>query len=480
MARATVQWLWTLFIVVAMGNGANGNNNIGVNWGNMASQPLPPPNVVGMLKDNGLNKVKLFDADSSTLNALAGTGIEVMVAIPNDMLSRMNTYRHAKDWVKKNVTKHLYNGGVNIRYVAVGNEPLLASYNDSFKQITLPALQNIAKALEGAGHGDIKVSVPLNADVYESSSTVPSSGDFRGDVKDLMLDIVAFLKEKGSPFIVNIYPFLSLYQNPNFPEDFAFFDGNGKSITDNSRTYNNVFDANFDTLVWALKKNGYGDLKIVIGEIGWPTDGHIKANNKYAKKFYDGLLKKLAANKGTPMRSGPLEAYLFGLLDENTKSIDPGDFERHWGIFRYDGQPKFPMDLNGKDNTKKLIGAKGVQYMESKWCIFNTNATNQDNISASVDYACSMSDCTSLGYGSSCNDLDVNGNISYAYNMYFQMNEQSVEACDFDGLATITSNNASQPGCLFPIEVVSSAIKHNIVPTHVVLLSFMLMLLVLL
>ena len=195
----------------------------------------------------------------------------------------------------------------DFRYVAVGNEPFLESYNNSFMETTFPALKNIVKALEAAGHGDIKTSIPLNADVYESSSTSPSNGDFRGDVKDLMLDIVGFLKDKGAPFIVNIYPFLSLYQNENFPEDFAFFDGGGKSITDNSKTYNNVFDANFDTLVWALKKNGYGDMKIIVGEIGWPTDGHIKANPKIAKKFYDGLMKKLSSNKGTPMRPGAME-----------------------------------------------------------------------------------------------------------------------------------------------------------------------------
>lgn len=193
------------------------------------------------------------------------------------------------------------------RYVAVGNEPFLESYNDSFVETTFPALKNIVKALEAAGHGDIKASIPLNADVYESSSTSPSNGDFRGDIKDLMLDIVGFLKDKGAPFIVNIYPFLSLYQNENFPEDFAFFDGGGKSITDNGKTYSNVFDANFDTLVWALKKNGYGDMKIIVGEIGWPTDGHIKANPKIAKKFYDGLMKKLSSNKGTPMRPGAME-----------------------------------------------------------------------------------------------------------------------------------------------------------------------------
>lgn len=108
-------WLCTFFMLVATINGAT--NNLGVNWGNIASNPLPPGNVVEMLKDNGIKKVKLFDADSYTLNHLAGTGIEVMVAIPNDMLERMNDYDNAEDWVKKNVSKHLRDGGVDIRYV---------------------------------------------------------------------------------------------------------------------------------------------------------------------------------------------------------------------------------------------------------------------------------------------------------------------------------------------------------------------------
>lgn len=108
-------------MLMVMTNGADNSYSIGVNWGSIASHPLPPSNVVGMLKDNGLKKVKLFDADASTLEALAGTGIDVMVAIPNDMLERMNKYKHAKDWVKKNVTKHLYDGGVNIKYVLANN-----------------------------------------------------------------------------------------------------------------------------------------------------------------------------------------------------------------------------------------------------------------------------------------------------------------------------------------------------------------------
>jgi Glycosyl hydrolases family 17 len=120
------------------------------------------------------------------------------------------------------------------RYVAVGNEPFLTSYNGSYLTTTLPALQNIQKALHEAGHGNIKATVPLNADVYSSpsGSNTPSSGSFRSDINDLMVQIVTFLKENGSPFVVNIYPFLSLYQNPNFPVDFAYFGTGSRSIND--------------------------------------------------------------------------------------------------------------------------------------------------------------------------------------------------------------------------------------------------------
>lgn len=88
---------------------------LGVNWGTMASHPLPPKIVVQLLKDNGIDKVKIFDADSSTMKALAGSDIEVMVAIPNNMLRTMTDYGAARDWVKTNVTRYHFEGGVNIK-----------------------------------------------------------------------------------------------------------------------------------------------------------------------------------------------------------------------------------------------------------------------------------------------------------------------------------------------------------------------------
>ncbi|KAG7011052.1 Glucan endo-1,3-beta-glucosidase 8, partial [Cucurbita argyrosperma subsp. argyrosperma] len=445
------------------------NLDVGVNWGTIASHPINPSIVVNLLKDNGIKKVKLFDSDSWIMGALAGSKIETVVAIPNDQLEKFaNDYDLAKDWVKENVTTYIYDGGVDIRYVAVGNEPFLTGFNGSYIKLTFPAMQNVQKALNDAGHGDkIKVTTPLNADVYESPSNQPSDGRFRSDIHDTMKNIVHFLSSNNAPFMVNIYPFLSLYQNPDFPIDFAFLDSSGKSINDKGKTYTNVFDANYDTLVWSLKKIGEGDLKIVVGEVGWPTDANKYANLELAKRFYDGLFKNLASKKGTPMRPDEkLEIYLFSLFDEDMKSVLPGFFERHWGIFRYDGKPKFPMDLAGNGNDKMPVAAKGVQYLEKKWCVIKNSIEDLTSEVSQIDYACSLSDCTTLVFGSSCNDLNARGNFSFAYNMYFQMQDQSVEACDFGGSAEIVTKNASVGTCLFPIQIVSAGQKTmmNVVP----------------
>ncbi|XP_045824998.1 glucan endo-1,3-beta-glucosidase 5-like [Trifolium pratense] len=440
--------------------GAESIPGLGINWGALASHPMSPSIVANMLRDNGIKKVKLFDADSWIVKAFSGMDIEVMVGIPNDQLSKFaSSSSDAEDWVKKNVTKHLHNGGVNIRYVSVGNEPFLKSYGSAYVQTTFPAMQNIQKALDKAGHGDIvKVTTALNADVYASNSNKPSDGDFRDDIRDVIKQILEFLHERNSPFLVNIYPFLSLYQSEGFPEDFAFFDNQSMTISDNNTQYSNVFDANLDTLVWALKKAGYGDLKIVVGEIGWPTDGNKHANANNAKRFYQGFLKNMASKKGTSMLPGPMDAYLFSLFDEDLKSIAPGFFERHWGIFRYDGKAKFPIDFSGNGEEKWPQEAKGVKYQEHKWCVLSADVKNYSLVPGALDYACAGADCTSLGYGCTCDNLGLAGNASYAFNQFFQARDQTVEACDFNGMGSIVTEDPSKGTCLFPIEIESSGV----------------------
>ncbi|KAM7266787.1 hypothetical protein ACFE04_008953 [Oxalis oulophora] len=433
-------------------------SGVGVNWGTQATHPLAPTTVVRLLKDNGFTKVKLFDADSATLSALSHSGIEVMVGIPNDMLYTLaNNVQAAVNWVSKNVSVHVSNS-VNIRYVAVGNEQFLKSLNGTYIGVTLPALQNIQSALIKAGLGNtVSVTVPLNADVYESPTNLPSDGNFRADTSDSVLKIVDFLSTSGSPFTVNIYPFISLYDDPNFPADFAFFDGSSNSINDNGRIYDNVFDANLDTLIWSLQKNGYGNMSIIVGEIGWPSDGDKNANLQSAQKFNQGFLSRVAAGKGTPMRSGPVNAYIFSLIDEDAKSIQPGNFERHWGIFYFDGKPKYQLKFGTSSNG--LVAASGVHYLQQRWCVMSSKASLDDSqLADSVSYACSNGDCTSLGYGTSCGNLDLRGNVSYAFNNYYQMQDQAATACQFpDSLSVLTDKDPSTGNCKFIIMIDTEA-----------------------
>ncbi|KAG8481519.1 hypothetical protein CXB51_026352 [Gossypium anomalum] len=429
MLRAQV-FLWAYILiffpasVVAQG--------LGVNWGVIASHPLDPKIVVNILKDNGIKKVKLFHAQHDILTALSGTNIEVMVGIPNHSLESLSEkYSVAQAWVKANITAYMGKKGVNFKYVAVGNEPFLAAYNGTYNNLTLPAMKNILKALNEAGVGKhIKVSTPLNGDVYITPTYKPSDGIFRHDLADIMNGICEFLHKNDAAFIVNIYPFLNLYQNPGFPEPYAFFDNDdSNSMDDHGVKYRSVLDANIDTLVAALKVANFSNIPIIVGEVGWPTDG-------------------------TPLRPKQYpDVYMFSLLDEDLKSIDPGMFERHWGIFSFDGQPKFPMDLSGKGQNKLLVGGKNVTYMEKKWCVYNKDASNQKDLPVKVAWACNNTDCTTLVPGASCSGMGIDMNASVAFNMYYQMANQTKGACDFEGLAKIVKQDPSNGTCRFPIMV---------------------------
>ncbi|XP_062192389.1 glucan endo-1,3-beta-glucosidase 5-like [Phragmites australis] len=427
---------------------------VGVNWGTVSAHRMPAPVVVELMRANRIAKVKLFDADPAVLRALAGSGVQVMVGIGNEMLAGIAESPTAADaWVAHNVSRYVGGGGgVDIRYIAVGNEPFLTSYQGQFQSYVLPAMTNIQQSLVKANLASyIKLVVPCNADAYQSAS-VPSQGVFRPDLTRIMTQLAAFLSSTGAPFMVNIYPFLSLYQSSDFPQDYAFFDGSSHPVVDGSNVYYNAFDGNFDTLVSALSKIGYGQLPIAIGEVGWPTEGAPSANLTAARAFNQGLISRVLSNEGTPLRPGipPVDVYLFSLLDEEQKSILPGNFERHWGIFSFDGQAKYPLNL-GLGNPV-LKNARDVPYLPPRWCV-TSPGQNLNNVENHLKLACTMADCTPLYYGGLCNAIGDKGNISYAFNSYYQLQKQDAKSCDFDGLGMVVHLDPSIGECRFLVGI---------------------------
>lgn len=91
-------------------------SGIGVNWGTISLHKMSPFTVVDLLKQNKIQKVKLFDADPAVMKGLMGSGLEVMVGIPNDMLAGLSSSTSAADlWVAQNVSRYIVKGGVNIK-----------------------------------------------------------------------------------------------------------------------------------------------------------------------------------------------------------------------------------------------------------------------------------------------------------------------------------------------------------------------------
>lgn len=111
------RYLWIILLwAFSLGLLRGVHGGFACNWGTRATHPLPPNIVVKLMKDNGFDKVKLFEADPGALEALGDSGIQVMLGIPNEFLAALaSTVTIAETWVYQNVSKYISKYGVDIR-----------------------------------------------------------------------------------------------------------------------------------------------------------------------------------------------------------------------------------------------------------------------------------------------------------------------------------------------------------------------------
>ncbi|KAA8535113.1 hypothetical protein F0562_030116 [Nyssa sinensis] len=80
----------------------------GINYGRIADNIPSPNKVVTLLRAAKIKNVRIYDADHSVLEAFRGTGLELVVGLPNDYLKDMSANAdHALTWVKENVQAFL-------------------------------------------------------------------------------------------------------------------------------------------------------------------------------------------------------------------------------------------------------------------------------------------------------------------------------------------------------------------------------------
>ncbi|KAL2538913.1 O-Glycosyl hydrolase family 17 protein [Forsythia ovata] len=133
------------------------------------------------------------------------------------------------------------------------------------------AMRTLHRALIRYGIQDVNVTTAHSLGILESSQ--PSSlAKFRPNWDKGDLDIMLqFLHQTKSPFMVNPYPYFGYS-----PEqaNFALFKPNsGLHDKYTKQTYTNMFDLLIDAVHISMKKLGYGDVEIIVGETGWAFAG---------------------------------------------------------------------------------------------------------------------------------------------------------------------------------------------------------------
>ncbi|KAL6530506.1 hypothetical protein OROMI_028395 [Orobanche minor] len=432
--------------------GKTANGVIGMNWGRQSVQRLVPSVVVDLLLQNGIRHARIYSTQTDLLEAFSGSGIHLSVGIFNVFLIKNDS--QADDWVQKVLP---YFGPANIRRVYIGNYVFKHGLNNqTLREAGITTLTLVQKALNKAGYGDqIKASMPHSALILKGNITRPSEAEFKDEIVEDMNKTLRFLLDNNAPFVVYIFPVLDVREH-NLDPSFAFPDNKSAHVVKdvNGAVYTNVFDFVYDAIVWALEKLGAGDLEVIVGQVGWPTDGYWGANTSAAERFYKSFLPMVSSNKGTPKRPGrPIDTYLHSLTDE-TQMPKNVPYSRHWGIYRSNGEPKYKIDLTGQGRDIFPARAKGIMRMPDRWCMFNGKTHDEEKVTRLMKDACNVTDCTCLAAGGSCSRLDYELNVSYVFNIYFQSMFQDEDACKFRGLGKVVTEDPSTGDCVFPVEVV--------------------------
>ncbi|XVF72314.1 hypothetical protein PTKIN_Ptkin12aG0111200 [Pterospermum kingtungense] len=452
--------LYFLFLFLSISSGEI-SSQVGINYGQLGDNLPLPKESVKLIQSIGAKRVKIYDANPDILNALKDTNLQVSIMVPNEIITNISTDQKLADsWVEFNVVP--FYPKTKIRYLLVGNEVISSSPNETWYNI-VPAMRKIKTALKTHSLSKIKVGTSMAMDVLESSFP-PSNGTFRSDIAvPIVKPLLQFLNRTKSFYFLDVYPYFPWSTDPkNINLDYALFESRTTKYTDPvfNLTYTNLFDQMVDSVVFAMKKLGFSDVRIWIAETGWPNDGDIDqigANIYNAATYNRNVIKKLTAKPaiGTPARPGwVLPSFIFALYNENKKP-GPGT-ERHFGVLYPNGSNVYEIDLSGEtpnSDFEPLPKPENNEPYKGKiWCVA-ARGVNASELGSALSYACSQGNktCDPIRPGNKCfKPNSLVWHASYAFSSYWSQLKNTGATCYFNGLATQTTKDPSFGHCKFP------------------------------
>lgn len=423
---------------------------IGVNIGTYLSDMPHPTQVVALLKAQQIRHVRLYDADRGMLVALANTGIKVAVSVPNEQLLGIGQSNStAANWVSRNIVAHY--PATNITTICVGSEVLTTLPNAA--PVLVNALKFIHSALVASNlDHQIKVSTPLSSSLILDSFP-PSQAFFNRSWNPVLVPMLNFLQSTDSSLMLNIYPYYDYMQsNGVIPLDYALFKPlppNKEAVDSNTLVhYSNVFDAMVDAAYFAMAFLNFTNIPVMVTESGWPSKGDSNepdATLENANTYNSNLIRHVLNQTGTPKHPGiGVSTYIYELYNEDNK---PGPLsEKNWGLFDANGDPVYILHLTGSGSVL------ANDTTNQTYCTARDGA-DPKMLQAALDWACGPGkvDCSALLQGQPCYEPDnVIAHATYAFDTYYHQMRKDPAACNFNGVAAITTSDPSHGSCIFP------------------------------
>lgn len=313
-----------------------GAYTIGVNYGLNGDNLPPPQQVIDLYGRCQINFLRVFEPRHEVLEALRGKPFLLSLGTRNEDIQNMaSSQQGADEWVNTNVVPYIHD--VNIGYITVGNEVIPGTQAPYIGQ----AIINILKSLNNFGIAkDIKVTTVLAGTALAASSP-PSAGVFTSEAAGVLKDIAQYLWHRGSPLMVNVYPYFAYASDPaHISKDYALFQAKDPVVTDGPYKYYNLFDAMIDAFYAAFEKIGAPNVSLAISETGWPSAGNEPYTSKENAQIYNkNLMDHVLGGKGTPRRPGQtFNAFYFEMFNEDQKSAG---VEQNFGFFYPNMQPVY-------------------------------------------------------------------------------------------------------------------------------------------
>ncbi|CAN8243893.1 unnamed protein product [Cochlearia groenlandica] len=303
-------------------------NNVGLNYGLLGDNLPPPSKVINLYKSIGISKIRIFDPNTDVLNALRGHhDIEVIVGVKDQDLALLSSSEEAvKTWFRVNIEPYLTD--VNISVITVGNEVIPGPLGSQ----VLPVVQSLTKLVKSR---NLPVLISTVVDMSNlRQSYPPSAGLFTHEAREQLVPVLRLLSQTNTPIFVNIYPYFAYVSDPsNIRLDYAISNTEEEIVVqDGPLGYSNMFDATFDTFVWAMEKEGVQDLPMVVSETGWPSAGNGDYTTPDIAAIHNGnFVKHIVTGKGTPKRPNRgIDGFLFATFNENLK---PAGTEQNFGLY---------------------------------------------------------------------------------------------------------------------------------------------------